>query len=138
GIAVVGARDAGAVALTLDHLLRTCFEAPFVLGGTELRMAAKCGVALCPMDGTDAETLLRNAEAAVNQAKASADNLLFYAPEMNTRVAETLDLEGRLRQAMELGQFVLHYQPKQCLASGAVMGAEALIRWNDPARGLIP
>jgi PAS domain S-box-containing protein/diguanylate cyclase (GGDEF)-like protein len=138
GIAVVGARDAGAVALALDHLLRTCFEAPFVLGGTELRMAAKCGVALCPMDGTDAETLLRNAEAAVNQAKASADNLLFYAPEMNTRVAETLDLEGRLRQAMELGQFVLHYQPKQCLASGAVMGAEALIRWNDPARGLIP
>ena len=138
GIAVAGARDAGAVALAVDHLLRACFDAPFALGGTELRMAAKAGVALFPTDGTDAEALLRNAEAAVTKAKASADTLLFYAPEMNTRVAETLGLEGRLRQALEQGQFVLHYQPKQCLASGAVESAEALIRWRDPARGLVP
>lgn len=139
GIAVTGARDAGAVALAVDQIMRACFATPFVLGGgTELRMAAKAGVALYPMDGADAETLLRNAEAAVNKAKASADNLLFYAPEMNTRVAEALGVEGRLRQALEQGQFVLHYQPKQCLASGVVASAEALIRWNDPERGLIP
>ena len=138
GIGVTGARDAGAVALALDHLLRACFDAAFQLGGTELRMAAKTGVALFPADGGDAETLLRNAEAAANKAKASADSLLFYAPEMNTRVAEALGLEGRLRQALELGQFVLHYQAKQCLASGVVAAAEALIRWNDPARGLVP
>ena len=138
GIAVTDARDAGAVAMVVDHLLRACFDTPFALGGTELRMAAKAGVALYPMDGADAETLLRNAEAAVNKAKASADSLLFYMSEMNTRVAEALGMEGRLRDALERGQFVLHYQPKRCLSSGALAGAEALIRWNDPERGLVP
>ncbi|MBW8462616.1 bifunctional diguanylate cyclase/phosphodiesterase, partial [Acidovorax sp.] len=138
GIAVTEARDAGAVAVAVDLLMRACFDTPFVVGGTELRMAAKAGVALYPMDGADAETLLRNAEAAVNKAKASADSLLFYTSEMNTRVAEALSLEGRLRAALEQGQFVLHYQPKQHLASGAITGVEALIRWNDPRRGLVP
>jgi PAS domain S-box-containing protein/diguanylate cyclase (GGDEF)-like protein len=138
GIAVPDPRDAGAVAWAVDHLMRACFDAPFALGDTELRMAAKGGVALYPMDGMDAEALLRNAEAATDNAKASADRLLFYTSEMNTRVAEALSLEGRLREALEQGQFVLHYQPKQHLASGAVAGAEALIRWNDPQRGLVP
>ncbi len=72
------------------------------------------------------------------RAKASADSLLFYTSEMNTRVAEALSLEGRLRDALEQGHFVLHYQPKQHLASGAIAGAEALIRWNDPRRVLVP
>jgi len=138
GIVVPEARDASAVALAVDHIMRACFESPFALGETELRMAAKGGIALYPMDGADAEALLRNAEAAVNNAKATADNLLFYTSEMNTRVAETLSLEGRLREALEQGQFVLHYQPKLHLASGALAGAEALIRWNDPQRGLVP
>ncbi|KRB28838.1 EAL domain-containing protein [Acidovorax sp. Root70] len=138
GIAVTEARDAGAVALAVDLLVRACFDTPFMVGGTELRMAAKAGVALYPMDGADAETLLRNAEAALNKAKASADSLLFYTSEMNTRVAEALSLEGRLRAALEQGQFVLHYQPKLHLASGTITGAEALIRWNDPRRGLVP
>jgi len=138
GISVTDARDADAVALAVDHLLRSCFDAPFVLSDTELRMAAKAGIALYPLDGADAETLLRNAEAAANKAKASADSLLFYTAGMNTRVAETLSLEGRLREALEEGQFVLHYQPKQRLADGQIVGAEALIRWNDPRRGLVP
>ncbi|CAN7437773.1 EAL domain-containing protein [Acidovorax sp. LjRoot194] len=138
GISVTDARDADAVALAVDHLMRSCFDAPFVLGDTELRMAAKAGVALYPLDGADAEALLRNAEAAANKAKASAESLLFYTAGMNTRVAETLSLEGRLRQALEEGQFVLHYQPKQRLADGQIVGAEALIRWNDPRRGLVP
>ncbi len=138
GIALPDVRDAGAVALAVDYLMRACFDAPFALGDTELRMAAKAGVALYPMDGADAEALLRNAEAAVNKAKASADSLLFYTSEMNTRVAEALSLEGRLRGALEQSQFVLHYQPKRHLASGALAGAEALIRWNDPQRGLVP
>ncbi|HVL45643.1 MAG TPA: EAL domain-containing protein [Acidovorax sp.] len=138
GIAVTEARDAGAVALSVDLLMRACFDTPFMVSGTELRMAAKAGVALYPMDGADAETLLRNAEAALNKAKASADSLLFYTSEMNTRVAEALSLEGRLRAALEQGQFVLHYQPKLHLAGGTITGAEALIRWNDPSRGLVP
>ena len=138
GICVADARDADAVALAVDHLLRSCFDTPFALGDTELRMAAKAGVALYPMDGPDAETLLRNAEAAADKAKASAESLLFYTAGMNTRVAETLSLEGRLREALEQHQFVLHYQPKQRLADGRMVGAEALIRWNDPRRGLVP
>ncbi len=138
GIAVTEARDAGAVAQAVDLLMRACFDIPFVVGGTELRMAAKVGVALHPMDGADAEALLHNAEAALNKAKASADRLLFYTSEMNTRVAEALSLEGRLREALEHSQFVLHYQPKLNLASGTIAGAEALIRWNDPRRGLVP
>ena len=138
GVALTGARDAGAVAVAIDQLQRACFAQPFVLAGTELRMSAKAGVALYPMDGADAEALLRNAEAALIKAKASADSLLFYTAEMNTRVAEALGLEGRLRAALERGQFELYYQPKQRLASGVVAGAEALIRWNDPERGLVP
>ena len=138
GISVTEARDAGAVALAVDHLMRACFDAPFALGAAELRMAAKVGVALYPMDGADAETLLRNAEAAAGKAKASADSLVFYTSEMNTRVAQALNLEGHLREALEQGQFVLHYQPKLHLVTGTIAGAEALIRWNDPRRGLVP
>ena len=138
GVAVTGARDAGAVAVVVDHLMRSCFDAPFSLGGTELRMTAKAGLAMYPMDGADAEELLRNAEAAATKAKASAERILFYTSEMNTRVAEVLSMEGRLREALEREQFVLHYQPKQRLATGDVVGAEALIRWNDPERGLVP
>jgi EAL domain-containing protein (putative c-di-GMP-specific phosphodiesterase class I) len=103
-----------------------------------LRIAGKAGIALYPLDGGDAETLLRNAEAALKRAKGSAESLLFYAPEMNTRVAEALNLESKLRTALDLDQFVLHYQPKVSLASGQLTGAEALIRWNDPQSGLVP
>lgn len=138
GVAVCEARDASAVAMAVDHLMRACFDEPFQLGQQELRITAKAGVALFPMDGGDAEGLLRNAEAALKKAKASADALLFYTSEMNLRVAEALSLENQLREALERGEFVLHYQPKLHLASGQVTGAEALIRWNDPRRGLVP
>ncbi len=137
-VAVCDARDASGVATAVDHLVRACFSEPFPLGGKELRITAKAGVALFPMDGGDAEALLRNAEAALKKAKASADGMLFYTSEMNIRVAEALSLENQLREALEQGQFVLHYQPKRHLASGQLVGAEALIRWNDPRRGLIP
>lgn len=138
GVAVCEARDASAVAMAVDHLVRACFDESFQLGTQELRITAKAGVALFPMDGGDAEALLRNAEAALKKAKASADALMFYTSEMNLRVAEALSLENHLREALERGEFVLHYQPKLHLASGEVTGAEALIRWNDPRRGLVP
>lgn len=138
GVAVPGMREASAVATLVDQLLRACFDAPFTLASTELRMAAKAGVAMYPSDGADAEALLRNAEAALNQAKASAESMMFYTSAMNASVAEVLGLEGRLRGALEQGQFVLHYQPKLHLSTGQLTGAEALIRWNDPERGLVP
>jgi diguanylate cyclase (GGDEF)-like protein len=110
---------------------------PFRVNNVVYRIAAKIGVALYPDDGADADTLFKNAEAAVKKAKMSGDRFLFYAQKMNATVAGSLGIENRLRQALDKEQFVLHYQPKFNLASGKLTGAEALIRWNDPLTGLV-
>lgn len=111
---------------------------PVLVDGTQLRVATKAGIALFPNDGADAESLLRNAEAALMKAKQAGDRQLFYAPQMTERVAETLALENKLRQALEKEEFVLHYQPKVDLQSRAIVGVEALIRWQSPELGLVP
>jgi EAL domain-containing protein (putative c-di-GMP-specific phosphodiesterase class I) len=95
-------------------------------------------VARFPDNGTDAGTLLANAETALKKAKAGGERFLFYKSAMTERVAGNLTLENQLRQALDLEQFVLHYQPKINLKSGLLSGAEALIRWNDPRTGLVP
>jgi EAL domain-containing protein (putative c-di-GMP-specific phosphodiesterase class I) len=95
-------------------------------------------VAVFPDDGADADSLFRNAEAALKKAKASGERYLFYTQKMTEAVAGKLTLENQLRQALDQGEFVLHYQPKVNLASGKVTSAEALIRWNDPRTGLVP
>ncbi|HEY3500934.1 MAG TPA: EAL domain-containing protein [Polyangiaceae bacterium] len=112
-------------------------NAPFTVRDTELRIAARAGAAVFPSDGNDADALLRNAEAALASARASGQRYLFYAPAMNARIGEKLTLETRLRRALDEAQFVLHYQPKVELKSGRTVGLEALLRWNDPERGLI-
>ncbi len=110
----------------------------FGLDDVTYRIAAKVGVALFPDDGADADTLFKNAEAAVKKAKAGGERFLFYAQRMTDTTAGSLGLENRLRQALEREEFVLHYQPKVNIASGELTGAEALIRWNDPQTGLMP
>lgn len=121
-----------------DKVAQTFLAHPFRVGNTELRLAAKTGIALFPDDGTDAETVFRNAEAALKIAKKNGDRYLFHNKEMTKAVAVKLTLENQLRQAIDNEEFVLHYQPKMNLASGKVTGAEALIRWNDPRTGLVP
>jgi diguanylate cyclase (GGDEF)-like protein len=111
---------------------------PFSVAGAELRMGTKAGIALFPNDGADAETLLRNAEAALQKAKASGERHVFYTQEMTARVSEKLALENKLRQAVEKSEFVLHYQPKVDLETRAIVGVEALIRWQSPELGLVP
>jgi len=118
--------------------LKECFGPPFRIGASEIRAYAKIGVAVYPNDGADADTLLRNAEAAVKKAKASGEPYLFYTQEMTERIAEKLALENILRQAFEKEQFVLHYQPKVDLETRSIVGVEALIRWQSPQRGLVP
>src|SRR6266581_4739282 len=136
--ALADVRDPSNIAYSIDRTVAAIIEAPFAVEGKELRIATTAGVAVFPTDGEDADTLFRNAEAALEKAKESGERYLFYRPEMNSRVAETLLLENKLRQAIKLDQFVLHYQPKVDGRSGCVSGLEALIRWQDPETGLVP
>jgi diguanylate cyclase (GGDEF)-like protein len=124
------------VARMLDKTIAAFMKHEFSLNGVVYRMAAKFGVAVFPDDGTDADTLINNAEAALKKAKASRDRYLFYAQKMMETVAISVGMENRLRRALEREEFVLHYQPKVNILSGKVTGAEALIRWNDPVSGL--
>jgi diguanylate cyclase (GGDEF)-like protein len=130
--------DQAAVALRVEQAHREIFGEPFRLGDTELRTGARFGVALFPGDGADADTLFRNAEAALKKAKAGGERYMFYVPQMTERVAENLSLENKLRLALENEEFVLHYQPKVDLANGRIAGVEALIRWQSPELGLVP
>jgi EAL domain-containing protein (putative c-di-GMP-specific phosphodiesterase class I) len=82
--------------------------------------------------------LFSHAEAALKKAKVTGDRYLFYTQTMTEKVAGRLTLENQLRPALERREFILHYQPKVSLETGALMGAEALIRWNDPRTGLVP
>jgi diguanylate cyclase (GGDEF)-like protein len=104
----------------------------FDVDGREVRLSAKSGIAIYPEDGLDADTLLRNAEASLSRAKETSERYMFYAPHINARVAEQVDLENRLRAAVERGELFLHYQPKVDLATRRIVGLEALMRWIGP------
>jgi diguanylate cyclase (GGDEF)-like protein/PAS domain S-box-containing protein len=134
---VRGKRTVTEVALALEDISAACFGAPFTLAGEELRIGSRFGVALFPGDGDNAETLLRNAEAALRRARSTAEHCVFYAPVLNARAAEALRMESKLRRAIERQEFVLYYQPKITLADRRISGVEALMRWRDPAGGLV-
>ncbi len=126
-------QDAATVAQKiLDSLVQ-----PFNLGEHEVFIGASIGIALYPFD-EQLDILLRNADIAMYHAKEhSGNSYLFYATEMNTANPKRLSLEGALRRALDRNEFVLHYQPQLDLASGRIVGAEALLRWRHPELGLI-
>jgi diguanylate cyclase (GGDEF)-like protein len=126
------------VARLLEKTIATFMNHPFSLNDVVYRIAAKVGVALFPDDGTDAHTVFKHAEGALKKAKVGGDRYLFYGQKMTETMAGSFGVENRLRQALDKGEFVLHYQPKVNLASDEITGAEALIRWNDPVTGLVP
>lgn len=107
--------------------------------GHRLHVTASAGISLFPENGVDAEGLMKNAEVAMYRAKEQGKNMCqYFTPDMNSHARELLQLENGLRQALEEGQFVLHYQPQHDLATGELVGVEALLRWNHPERGMIP
>jgi diguanylate cyclase (GGDEF)-like protein len=138
GILLRGMRDSASVVRVVEQQVLSCFNEPFMLNEADVRVAAKVGIALYPTDGEQADMLFNNAEAALKRARTTGERHLFYAAGMNARAAEQLALETRLRKAVHEKQFVLHYQPKFDLLGGHVSGLEALIRWQDPAQGLVP
>jgi diguanylate cyclase (GGDEF)-like protein/PAS domain S-box-containing protein len=112
---------------------------PFHLQGHELHVTASIGVSLYPSDGAAPEQLLRNADVALYRAKDGGRNRLqLYNPAMNARIVEQMALERHLRRAIEQQQFGLVYQPQIDLATGRIVGVEALLRWHHPELGLVP
>ncbi|HEX4986753.1 MAG TPA: EAL domain-containing protein [Burkholderiales bacterium] len=114
------------------------FNHSFAHEGRDISVVLRGGVALYPNDGADADALLHNAEAALDQARKTTQRLLFYSEDANARIAERRKIESRLQLAVERQEFELHYQPKLDLHARRIVGLEALLRWNDPDRGLVP
>ena len=126
-------------ALKVAHKILETVRLPFRLDERELFVTTSVGIALYPADGLDAETLVRNADTAMYRAKDQGrDHCQLYTPAMNSRALERLSLESRLRQALQNEELLVFYQPVVDLASGAVRGAEALLRWRHPQLGLLP
>ncbi len=122
----------------LAHKLMATFNPPFVINDHELHVTISMGITMYPRDGEDNATLIKNADTAMYQAKEQGrNNYAFYTPALTTAVFKRLTLETELHRAMKNNELVLHYQPQYALETGALIGAEALIRWQHPKLGLL-
>jgi len=111
---------------------------PFLLDGAKIDIAASIGISCFPMDGEDAAVLLRNADLAMYQSKKEGEGrYTFYTEEINHLLQQRLKMETELNIALRDGEFVIHYQPQYDICSGKIWGAEALLRWQHPQKGLI-
>ncbi|PLX92467.1 MAG: diguanylate cyclase [Desulfuromonas sp.] len=112
---------------------------PYAIGNYQLRVTVSVGISVYPDDGTDVDSLLKNADAAMYHAKAAGrDSYYYYTQDMNARALDILQMENSLQSALDNQEFHLCYQPQVDLASGRIVGAEALLRWNHPEKGEIP
>ncbi|MEX0697958.1 MAG: EAL domain-containing protein [Dongiaceae bacterium] len=130
--------NTAAISATLEKV-RSAIGQPIELEGQMIQITCSMGLATFPDDGTDPESLVKNADAAMYQAKAlGRDNFQFYTAQMNAEVHERISLQIELRQGIARGQFQLAYQPQIDIQSGRVFAAEALVRWNHPVLGSLP
>jgi diguanylate cyclase (GGDEF)-like protein/PAS domain S-box-containing protein len=118
--------------------LLSCVTPPISVDDHELTVTASIGIAIFPEDGSDAHELIRNADAAMYQAKnAGRNNFKFYTSDLHQRATESLSTENALRHAIDRHEFVLYYQPQVNIQTGRLVGMEALIRWRRPDVGLV-
>jgi diguanylate cyclase (GGDEF)-like protein/PAS domain S-box-containing protein len=126
-------------AATSAKKILLALSAPHSIGGQDVHILGSIGISVYPEDGRDAETLIKNADTAMYNAKESGrNNFQYFKAEMNLKAVERQSLEGSLRRALEREEFLLHYQPKVNLETGEITGVEALVRWQQPDRGLLP
>ncbi len=127
--------DAASVAQSLIQLLEDPFKLP---SGHEVYIGASIGISLFPGDGRSVTELIQHADVAMYLAKESGRNICcFYTPSLTRAANDRLGLEARMRRALNQGEFVLRYQPQMDMVTGTVVGCEALVRWDDPERGMI-
>ena len=124
-------------AVTADKIL-SALAAPHSIAGQALHVTTSIGISVYPADGQDAETMIKNADTAMYQAKEKGrNNYQFFKSDMNVRAVERQVIEANLRRALEQQEFVLHYQPKVNIATGTITGAEVLLRWMHPVWGMM-
>lgn len=133
-----GLKETDSAEQVADRILQT-FLPPFHLGGQEVFVSTSIGIAIYPSDSDNSSNLLQNADAAMYEAKANGkSSFKRFSPEMKEVSLERLHMESRLRRALELEEMQLYFQPIVEADSGRLIGAEALIRWNNPSMGLVP
>jgi EAL domain-containing protein (putative c-di-GMP-specific phosphodiesterase class I) len=114
-------------------------RSPYPLQPVPLHVSASIGISFYPVDGSDVDTLLKNADTAMYRAKDQGrDEYVFYSSEMNARMAEHLAMENDLRTALDRGAFAVHYQPQYDVATGKLIGVESLLRWRQANGELVP
>lgn len=136
---ILPGRESRHEAVTMSYRVLASLSDPFNPSGQQVTLTGSIGIAICPQDGSDAETLQKNAETAMYDAKKSGKNCFrFYTREMNAQAAEMLRLDNSMPKGLANGDFYLHYQPQLDLKQDTVIAVEALLRWRHPELGMIP
>jgi len=130
-------REPGEIARVAEKIFKQ-FSAPFTIEKNDFTVTASVGVSTYPQDGDSPETLLKNADSAMYRAKEEGrNNCVYFTAAMNEKMKERVIIENELRHAIDAGELEVYFQPKQRLDDGALVGMEALVRWNHPQRGLV-